>query len=74
MQNRFTQRLGFGFMRLPTINGSINHEEVNRMVDYFIEHGGNYFDTGYFYHNGQSEETIKKIRDRKISQGRSENS
>lgn len=60
MQNRFTQRLGFGFMRLPTINGSINHEEVNRMVDYFIEHGGNYFDTGYFYHNGQSEETIRK--------------
>ena len=42
--------LGFGMMRLPD-----NQEEVNRMVDYAITHGVNYFDTAPIYMNGQSE-------------------
>ena len=42
--------LGFGMMRLPN-----NQEEVNRMVDYAIEHGVNYFDTAPMYMGGQSE-------------------
>ena len=32
--------LGFGMMRLPN-----NQDEVNRLVDYAIEHGVNYYDT-----------------------------
>ena len=42
--------LGFGMMRLPN-----NQEEVNRLVDYAIEHGVNYFDTAPVYMRGQSE-------------------
>jgi hypothetical protein len=42
--------LGFGMMRLPS-----NQEEVNRLVDYAIEHGVNYFDTAPMYMGGQSE-------------------
>lgn len=56
-------KLGFGFMRLPLIDDNpskINYNKVNELVDYFIEHGGNYFDTGFHYHNGKSEEAIKK--------------
>ena len=42
--------LGFGMMRLPN-----DQEEVNRLVDYAIEHGVNYFDTAPMYMGGQSE-------------------
>ena len=42
--------LGFGMMRLPN-----DQEEVNRMVDYAIAHGVNYFDTAPMYMGGQSE-------------------
>ena len=49
-------RLGFGCMRLPlTADGSIDEAEVQRMVDYALEHGVNYFDTAYPYHGGLSE-------------------
>ena len=40
--------LGFGMMRLPK-----NQDEVNRMVDYAIEHGVNYFDTAPAYGNSE---------------------
>ena len=42
--------LGFGMMRLPN-----NQDEVNRLVDYAIEHGVNYYDTAPMYMGGQSE-------------------
>ena len=42
--------LGFGMMRLPN-----DQDEVNRLVDYAIEHGVNYFDTAPMYMRGQSE-------------------
>ena len=42
--------LGFGMMRLPK-----NQDEVNRLVDYAIEHGVNYFDTAPVYMGGESE-------------------
>ena len=42
--------LGFGMMRLPN-----NQDEVNKLVDYAIEHGVNYFDTAPMYMGGQSE-------------------
>ena len=49
-------RLGFGAMRLPQLeDGSIDEERANEMVAYAFEHGVNYFDTAYPYHNGLSE-------------------
>lgn len=53
--------MGFGAMRLPTLeNGEIDEEQVFRMTDYAIEHGVNYFDTAYPYHGGKSEIVMGK--------------
>ena len=48
-------KLGFGLMRLPEKDGKIEHEEVCRMVDAYMDAGLNYFDTAYVYHSGLSE-------------------
>ena len=56
-------RLGFGMMRLPVRNGNptdFDYDELNRMVDAFLEAGFTYFDTSYVYHNGKSEEATRK--------------
>ena len=53
--------LGYGCMRWPTIPNPdgegdlIDQDEVNRLVDYAIEHGVNYFDTSPVYVQGWSE-------------------
>ena len=55
--------LGYGCMRWPTISNQsaresgddIDQEMVNRLVDYAIEHGVNYFDTSPAYCRGFSE-------------------
>ncbi|MDR0962919.1 MAG: aldo/keto reductase [Mediterranea sp.] len=53
--------LGYGCMRWPTKpnpNGQgnvVEQETVNRLVDYAIEHGVNYFDTAPGYVQGMSE-------------------
>ncbi len=55
--------LGFGTMRLPTIDGkydNIDQEKVNEMFDYAIENGVNYFDTAWGYHAGNSEIAVGK--------------
>lgn len=55
--------LGFGFMRLPVIDGvqeNIDLEQLKQMVDEFIGNGFTYFDTSYAYHNGKSEEALRK--------------
>lgn len=55
--------LGFGTMRLPTIDGDISkidQEKTNEMFDFAIENGVNYFDTAWGYHNGQSEIAVGK--------------
>lgn len=53
--------LGFGTMRLPLREDkSIDQEQVDLMTDYAIEHGINYFDTAYPYHESMSEISIGK--------------
>ena len=55
--------LGFGMMRLPVKNGDptdFDYEQLNEMVDAYLAAGYNYFDTSYVYHNGKSEEAVRK--------------
>ena len=57
-------QLGFGMMRLPLLDEndqtSIDLEQVNKMVDTYMESGFNYFDTAFVYHEGVGESTFKK--------------
>jgi uncharacterized protein len=58
--------LGYGAMRLPRVpKGSstgkpnaIDQEETNRLIDYAIAHGVNYFDTSPRYCEGMSEQAL----------------
>ncbi|MCR5089025.1 MAG: aldo/keto reductase [Oscillospiraceae bacterium] len=53
--------LGFGTMRLPLLpdgTGTIDREEVDRMVDAAMAAGVNYYDTAYPYHGGNSETVV----------------
>lgn len=58
------KKLGFGFMRLPITNAedqkSIDYEQLNKMVDTFMERGFNYFDTAYMYHDFISEIALRE--------------
>lgn len=53
------KKLGFGMMRLPTIDGVIDIGTVEKMADDFIARGFTYFDTAYMYHNGKSEYALR---------------
>ncbi|OGN99601.1 MAG: aldo/keto reductase [Chloroflexi bacterium RBG_13_51_52] len=53
--------LGFGAMRLPIINGNqakVDIPAATQMIRYAINHGVNYLDTAYFYHNGYAEQAV----------------
>lgn len=60
-QFEFIQKnFGFGCMRLPMKDGNVDLEETSRMVDYFLDHGFNYFDTAHGYIQGKSELALKE--------------
>ncbi len=61
-KDKSLSRLGMGTMRLPqTESGEIDKPAVKEMVSYAIEHGINYFDTAYPYHNGMSEVVVGEV-------------
>ena len=51
--------LGFGAMRLPATapgyGAPIDYPKAKEMLEYAYNSGINYYDTSYFYHNGDSE-------------------
>ncbi|RDB63235.1 Fe-S oxidoreductase [Gordonibacter sp. 28C] len=57
-------KLGFGFMRLPEIEGADGEKDIDLdtlcgMVDTFMDGGFTYFDTARGYHGGKSEAALK---------------
>lgn len=57
------KKLGFGCMRLPTLNGDsskINMPLFKKMVDLFQSRGFTYYDTAYVYHGGRSEDAVRE--------------
>ncbi len=55
--------LGMGAMRLPVGKSyeDIDEAETEKMVAYAMEHGVNYYDTAWGYHDGQSEIVMGRI-------------
>ncbi len=61
--------LGYGCMRWPQKRNEqgrqvIDQEEVNRLVDFALEHGVNYFDTSPVYLGGDSERATAEALNR----------
>lgn len=69
--------LGYGTMRLPTVDGghanpwgdnssksAIDQNAVNAHIDYALEHGVNYFDTSPAYCRGEAETVLGKALNR----------
>ena len=58
------KKLGFGLMRLPKTDPndatSMDFPYIQQMVDEYMAHGFNYFDTAWMYMGGVSAEVIKK--------------
>ena len=62
-QDKKLSALGMGAMRLPVVDGNqadIDQAQVEKMVDYAMEKGINYFDTAWGYHDGNSEISMGK--------------
>jgi hypothetical protein len=64
MENKFFANIknnfGFGCMRLPMKDGEVDYEEMNKMVDAFLDAGFNYFDTAHGYLGGKSETALRE--------------
>ena len=52
--------LGFGAMRLKTIDGEIDEEKGFELFDYAFRNGINYFDTAMPYTDGKNEAFVGK--------------
>lgn len=68
VKNKFQEiqlsALGMGGMRLPVVEGDdarIDEARTAEMVAYAMEHGINYYDTAWGYHNGNSEIVMGKV-------------
>ncbi len=53
--------IALGCMRLPIRDKKIDMVELDKMVEYAMNHGANYFDTAYMYVEGKSENAIGEI-------------
>jgi len=57
-------KLGMGMMRLPLVDEndqtSIDMEQVNKMVDLYMDAGFNCFDTAFVYHEGVGEAAFRE--------------
>ena len=57
------KKLGFGLMRMPTIDktndADVDVEQVKKMVDLFMEKGFTYFDTAIMYNGFRSQSVAK---------------
>ncbi len=63
-QGKKLSALGLGAMRLPVIDGddaNIDVVAVEKMVEYAMQKGINYYDTAWGYHRGQSELVMGKV-------------
>ena len=54
------RNFGFGCMRLPMNDKTVDTAQVCRMVDEFLAAGFNYFDTAHGYIGGQSETALRE--------------
>lgn len=59
MFDKIRKNFGFGCMRLPMDGENVDTEEFSRMIDYFMDHGFNYFDTAHGYLSGKSETALR---------------
>lgn len=60
MFERVKKNFGFGCMRFPMKNDEVDFDQLNEMVDYFMQNGFNYFDTAHGYLNGKSEIAVRE--------------
>ena len=64
MDFRPAKKLGFGLMRMPTLDktnaADVDVEQVKQMVDLFMEKGFTYFDTAWMYNGFHSENVAKE--------------
>ena len=54
------KNFGFGCMRFPTVEETVDGAAVTEMVDFFMESGFIYFDTARPYHSGTSEGVVRQ--------------
>ncbi|NLJ58705.1 MAG: aldo/keto reductase [Tissierellia bacterium] len=54
-------RLGYGCMRLPEKEGTIDFEYAKKLIHHAYNQGVNYFDTAYNYHGGESETFLGQV-------------